>query len=242
MPQDESINLIRLCRKLTATFTVKQLLEVCSELGVDGELVRLKWRTVKIEDAVALVAMLDSQGRVGDFLNACHRQYNNFSSEGLEIPKAEWLPKPLPDHIVHMLDSAFDFSGKPYITYTIPDFSNQWMPQAVSTGCYDWRINVDALEEILSSTPAIKDALMKVRALIAHERAFAYVASERQWTDSGMNFFPCVVVAPTTDQFDSIRIEQTSDCKGDIEPVGLIEELKSIDEQYGLGSSCPRNG
>ncbi len=71
------------------------------------------------------------------------------------------------------------------------------------------------------------EALSKVRSLIGHSLLLAYV-SHQQVDDE------LIVVAPTTNQFDILRIEGTDGANYDLDTEDVIEKLTELDEKYGI--------
>jgi hypothetical protein len=68
--------------------------------------------------------------------------------------------------------------------------------------------------------------LNRVRSHLSDEPVIAYIGEADSW--------PCLVVAPTKDQFDIIRIEETNGPIIGIETGDILDEFLVIDEKYGV--------
>ncbi len=75
--------------------------------------------------------------------------------------------------------------------------------------------------------------LNKVRALLAGEMAIAYRAGI-QWEGMPSAEYNTIVVAPTTDQWDALRIEGTQGNNHSLTTEELIAVLKELDAEYGV--------
>jgi hypothetical protein len=75
--------------------------------------------------------------------------------------------------------------------------------------------------------------LKQVRALLQGEPVIAYRAGI-EWEGMPSITYDTIVVAPTTDQFDILRYEQTNGANYELQTEDIIEKLKMADEKYGI--------
>ncbi len=242
------LNLVKLCLKIFRDFTVDQLRVVSSDLGVDADGIGLNKPSLKMEAVISLIARMDEEGRLGDLLNACARQRTDVDLlETTQFVSDAWTPKTLPPEMVDRVNEVMGFVGKPYSILGTPFSENNWIPESIATGCFCWRMEVmempipedfSSLEEyvervtypLLNSLPDLE----KIRGILANEPVTAYISADCEWRQFGVSTFPCIVVAPTLDQFDVVRIEQTTAGNYDLQTGDLIAELTSIDQLYGI--------
>jgi hypothetical protein len=72
--------------------------------------------------------------------------------------------------------------------------------------------------------------LVRLRKKLSGERVTVYIGEDLTEQIEP----PCIVVAPTTDQFDILRIEGTCEPKRDIETIDILNFLLVIDQQFGI--------
>ncbi len=234
------INLAKLSQRIIDEFSVAQLRLICTELGVDAEQIGLNNPSLKKEAVIALVAGIDSQARVDDLLNACMRHLASSSVlELAEAPTDEWVPKILPQEIVEKVNRDLGIVGEPYFVYTTPAYENNWVSEPIATGCFYWRADFDRNLETRSSLdrssllPRTALVLKEIRVLLVGESVTVYVAPARQPNPNGVAY-QSLVIAPTTNQFDILRIERITAERCDIDTYDLIEELKTINDEFGI--------
>lgn len=165
------------------------------------------------------------------------------------IPHEE--PKPFPE-FSQDLEDAFSRIGELLLKEQIRDIDE-----------YISRIRellskepVHIQEELAELAPRIKEAvsshpfsgsgqridslLRKVRELLLKDPVTAYKGN-LSWLDITLTTSDCIVVAPTTDQFGILRFERTDGINYDLLTEDIIEQLKTLDEKYGIdivGASC----
>jgi hypothetical protein len=233
--QSEQIHLGKLCHRLLSSFSLRQLRQLADQLGLEAHYLGLDNPALKREAVVTMVAIISGERRLINLLAICTRWDPNFTASGFEFPTAAWTPQLLPVSIIEIAHRTLGWASHPYFTLTLPGIENHWTPQAIATGCHAWSLSLNAYPETISSEPSLYAMLMNVRRAIADDKAFAYFGVERTWGDSGLaSYQPCIVLAPTVDQFDAIRIEQTQQPHADLDPIEIIRVLQSLDVKYGL--------
>jgi hypothetical protein len=239
MPFDKymsRVTLLRLSRTLREEFSRENLLELCQELQVDCE--RYGFSTDITLGIIFLVDTLYDQQRIPDLLAACNRIQPNFSDKFEQPISVEWTPKiSLSREIIKLTDWILGFSGKPYSIDEGPFSSLNPQLIARATGCYCWpfeSVNRGAYD--ISESEPLWRLLFQVRRGLGFQDkpAFAYIGAKRTWGQHGMGYTPCIVIAPSSDQFDSLRIEEIADGNCGLDTEDWIREIKSLDEQFGV--------
>ena len=234
-PQSAHIHLGKLCNRLLSSFSLRQLRQLATDLGLDAHFLGFSNPALKKEAVVTMVARINELQRLDDLLAICVRWNASFTAIPMDFPIEDWTPRPLPSAIIEIANRALGWKGQPYQTVALPTDENRGMPEPAETGCYDWPLNQLPFQEPLSAEPGFYDMLIRVREAIVEEEAFAYLSIERTWGELGkVSIRPCIVVAPTVVQFDSILIEQTEGGKSDLGPPEIIDVLRSLDARYGL--------
>jgi hypothetical protein len=236
MTDDSGINLVKLCLELENRFGIRQLRQICSELGLNAEQFGLQNRLLKKVGVVALVADLESRGQLEELLLISRKHNSEFALDGYDFAEVEWRPRPLHETIVESVNRALGLPASAHFTYIESGISNNWTRQPVATGCMEWRPRFDGYMGPLSADPSLGLALQRARTAIESETATAYIGNSYGLPESGMGSFPCIVVAPTVDPFDIIRIEQTvaTDGNADVDIFGLLRELGVLHSRYGI--------
>jgi hypothetical protein len=236
MTDDSKINLVKLCLEVENRFGIRQLRDICFELGLDAEKFGMQNRLLKKVGVVALVTELEEKGRLEELLVISQKHDSEFAMSGYDFADVEWRPRPLHENIVESVNRALGLPALAHFTYIEADISNNWTRQPVATGCMEWRPRFDGYMGPLSIDPNLGPALQRARAAIESETAIAYIGNSPLLPESGMASFPCIVVAPTVDPFDIIRIEQTvaTDGNADVDIFGLLRELGVLHSRYGI--------
>jgi hypothetical protein len=78
-----------------------------------------------------------------------------------------------------------------------------------------------------------KLTLKKGRTLMQNEPVTVY-RDGIEWEGTPSSGYGRIVVAPTTDQFDILRCEQTNGANHGLQTEDVIEKLKMVDETYGI--------
>jgi hypothetical protein len=230
-----SVELLRLSRTLREEFSRENLLELCQELQVDCE--RFGFSADITVGIIFLVDTLYDQQRIPDLLAACHRIQPKFSNKLEEPISVEWTPKnSLSREVITVTDWILGISGQPYFIDEGPFYSWGSQPIVRPTGCYCWlfeSVNPGAFD--ISESEPLWRLLFQVRRGLGFQDkpAFAYISAKRTWED-GIKYTPCIVIAPSSDQLDSLRIEEIADGNCDLDTEDWLREIKTLDEQFGV--------
>jgi hypothetical protein len=220
--------------RFASMFSTTQMLAICSELGIDGEQLGLSDDSRRLGASISLIAELLAHERIRELFDICSQyQPGAFNTWWANLPPEEWSPRPLSERVVRKLNEALSIAGKPYLRCVAPTFESDWRPQYIETGCFCWPIGSTEIGYYASGQIG-NEMLDKMRDLLTDEQVIVYRAADRQWTDMGMRYSPCIVVAQTDDQFDALRIEQTADGNYGIGTPDIIQELKKINEKHGV--------
>jgi hypothetical protein len=141
----------------------------------------------------------------------------------------------VPPTIIQRINAELGISGQPHQAI------HYYNGEKVETGCTYWPISyvIDWLAQ--DDTQEIDRVLAKVRKILIDEPVIAYKGL-RSFIDVTMTEANGIVVAPTTDQFDIVRIEQTNGADYALYPEDLINKLMELDKQYGIDIVGANNG
>lgn len=237
-------NLVRLCRRLASEFSTDELKAICSEFGVVPDRIGFNDPTLALEAIVTLVSQINQLGRVEDLMAASSRlRPGAATTEWVGSPDNHWTPRSLPESVIAQVDAEMRVPGKPYSVLILDNPQYKVPYRTLPTGCYCWPIEVETepadlmMEEYVAyweSRPKLNPQLERVRSLVTPESALAYLGYDCSWGPHGLSSFPCLVVAPTTDQLDIVRIEQTSGGNYDFDLNTLVDQLASVDDTFDI--------
>jgi hypothetical protein len=234
--QSSNIDLGGLCQILREEFDQETLLELCRELHLNGEQLGL---TIDLTLGILfLVGTLHDQQRIPDLLTACNQIRPQFSEKLSKPISTEWKPKAsLSGEVIELINGVLGFSGQPYVIDESPSSFSNWQPVLRSTDCYCWLSGIlsrGAYDH--SESEPLWDLLFQVREVIKHYRQpiMAYIGRKRTWGEGGMGDVDCIVVAPSSDQFDALRIEEIEDGNCDLDTENWLREIKHLDKQFGV--------
>lgn len=212
-------------RRLATKFTPEEQVAIATELGTTIEELELVEGEPRLSVFVDWVLQLRQQNRVEQLLAACERHKPGVIRASL--PSTEWSVKVLSPEIILRLNQALGARGKLYF------IKSNWGDNFEVTGCFCWLVNLYQWFILSVGEQVIEDSVQTVRNNLMSEAVTVY-ATESQWAWQEAKASHCIVVAPTTDQFDILRIEQTADGNYGIGTADIIEELQMIDEKYGI--------
>lgn len=135
----------------------------------------------------------------------------------------------VPSHVIERLDSVLGISGQPHLILDYVLFEPRW----IDKGCFYWSVPEPLDWSALDHDQEIDRTLKRVRHLLTHEPVIAYKGN-LSFLDITMTLADRIVVAPTTDQFDILRIELTNGADYGLETEDIIAELQQLDSKYGI--------
>jgi hypothetical protein len=130
----------------------------------------------------------------------------------------------LPADVVRKLNAEFGTAGQPHFVL----LQGEW----TDTGCLYWPSKMGVS---LSGNPTEEAdrALQKARELLVDDPVIAYKGN-LWWLDVDVTTAERIVVVPTTDQYDVLRIERTNAANYGLETEDVINKLTELDEKYGI--------
>lgn len=212
-------------RRLATRFTPEEQMAILAELDATIEELELVEEEPKLSVFFDWVLQLRQQNRVEQLLAACERHKPGIIRAPL--PSTEWRVKVLSPEIILRLNQALGASGKLHF------IKSPWDDNFEVTGCFCWMADLAQWFIAGLREQVIETSVQIVRGILTGEAVIVY-ASESEWAWQTEKASHCIVVSPTTDQFDILRIEQTADGNYGIGTADIIEELQIIDEKYGI--------
>ncbi|MCI0398297.1 MAG: hypothetical protein L0322_25655, partial [Chloroflexi bacterium] len=216
------MNYARLTFLLSNAMDLDELLALGSRLGVSHEQLELGNNPTIMELVINLVALLRKEHRVHELFDTFYQLHPDVVDEWWRNrPTEEWDWPQLAEHIISKVDDLLGDTGEMY-------YGGETYP----TGCYCWTF---ASPIARGNFPELKYRILnRLRAKLSDEPVIVYIGEYLLYIGEHEYRHPCLVVAPTTDQFDILRIEGTNEPNLYIETGDVLDELLLIDEKFGL--------
>lgn len=235
-PVNKNVDLNTLCRFLLSEFNSDELLLICQELQLDCEVLGISKSQTDSSNVLFLVGTLYQQGRIEDLLATCDQMRGNVSEQIPEPISIKWEAKEaLSNPTIEKVNWVLDRPGEPYVIVDPPSHEHDWKPYSRDTSCYCWLfevVNRGAMDK--SQSHPLWRLLEQTKEILQDEPVIAYISNKRTWHEYGLGEIPCIVVAPSSNPLDAIRIEQTESGNCDLGTLEWLKELKHFDEKYSL--------
>lgn len=240
----KQINLGKLCWKLHDEFTHEEIQHVCAEFGFDMDNLKLSDSPASVLPYVYLINHIDRQNRIPDLLWLMETMQH--PAEMVYLPSSDWTPRALPQNVIDKINGLLGIEGQEY--YVLDDGEYH------ETGCVVWRfppkeIDTDPeswlhhlLENSPSETGGVDPRLQSVREALVGLPVLAYRGG-LSWGFADAFYDPDpIVVAPTSDPFDILRIERTVAINHDYTTAELIGMLQTLDNAFGVDITGASDG
>jgi hypothetical protein len=209
----------RLSSVLSNVISVNELLAVCSDLQMSSSNLNLPPHSSQQEFVSALSAHLYKQGRFEELYDVLNKLYPQIVHDWLQKrPSQEWLPfVDVPVHVLKKVDKLLGGRRELHFGYEFYD---------APTGCYCWPFVIPIAQGVF---PELKYKIIeRIRVHLRNESVIAFIGHQSFYD------IPYIVIAPTTDQLDIIRIAGTCGPTLGVDHGDVVDELQVIDEQYGI--------
>lgn len=228
----KSPNLSKLCHILVNEFDPEDFYQLCSDLKLNCEQWNLNGAPAKLENVLMLVGSCYQLGLVNELLTACDRiQAGIIHRIQVEEIYADWIPEgQLSDDVIQRVNAVLGILGRPHIGVTPSVTEGFDQVERRETNCYCWVFLPPA--NFYDDPPSFQPQLKQVREALVGKSVFVYLSELQMLEEGDSPYGYCLVVAPTRDQFDAIRIEQT-DGNG-VTTEDILRELTWLDKQFGM--------
>ncbi|MCB0032708.1 MAG: DUF4253 domain-containing protein [Anaerolineales bacterium] len=212
---DIEIDRVKLFALLKEAFTVEQLKVLCKKLDIDASKIGLESNPPATIALIAMVSQIERQNRFEEFVEACEEFYFGLISKiTLQPISSDWHPETLNQQAIIIVESILQSKGKLY----------------GDTGCMYWDISPPSPEEWLSDVFKVDELRQQIDFALEGIPALIYKQ------DVNREIVPAtrLVLAPTINQFDILRIEQTRGSSIDLETSDVIKNLMILNNQFGI--------
>jgi hypothetical protein len=132
----------------------------------------------------------------------------------------------IPEEVIEILNAKLNVTSQPHFTYV----GNE----RVHRGCLEWSVATPADWVDLEAFSKEVDILLnEVRQQLSRYPVLAY-KSEIDWFDMTVTLAKCLVVAPITNQFDILRIEETEAGNYGFQTEDIVDKMMELDQRFGV--------
>ena len=209
----------RLSSVLSHIITIIDLLAICTELNVSLANLKLSPNSSQTELVQVLTTYLFEDGRFEELFDVLNKRHPQIVQDWLQKrPSETWLSSvDIPEHIILQVDNLLGEKGVPHFGYEFYD---------EPTGCYCWSF-VSAITE--GEFPNLKyKVIERLRLHLKNELVIAFIGQQSFYD------IPQIIIAPTTDQLDIVRIAGTCGPTLGLDCENILDELQVINEQYDI--------